>query len=206
MEKISGRSHYGKRFTLIELLIVMAILMILMGILIPAVSYVRNRASMMDCQSRIAALRNAISQYEMEYGQLPLAFYTSTDLTDNDDEDFIGGQDITTTDETATNKYDQLIEMLCLQDAGCSTKDGADQNPRKKLFLQHYGKPGTPYADPWDKRFLIKFDDNSDGGIATGSGVTEAAKVLIYSYGPDGDDNNGKTKADGKDYDDIRSW
>jgi type II secretory pathway pseudopilin PulG len=69
-------------FTLIELLTVIAIIMILAALLLPAVSKVRFRAKVNQARTDIKALQMAVKQYETTYGYLP---YTSiADFKTND--------------------------------------------------------------------------------------------------------------------------
>lgn len=197
----------SERFTLIEMLITMAVIAILAGIIIPAIMSVQNNGLISETQSRVTALKNAILQYEAEYGVLPQVSGMST-TTDTWYPTAYSQLDITT-DTSAV--YDELMEILTMQDAGYSGS-GQGANPRNLVFLQPYGKPGTRYADSWDRRFRIKMDIDGDGKIVDPMDTTKVvyAKVLIYSFGSNYSDgtytDSGKTKADGKRCDDIRSW
>ena len=50
-------------FTLVELLVVLAIIGILMGLLIPAIQYIRNSAMRTHCQSNLRQIGIAMDQY-----------------------------------------------------------------------------------------------------------------------------------------------
>lgn len=63
------RRHSG--FTLIELLVVIGIIVILIGILIPAISHVRNAARAASTQSLLVELQSAIERYHMDYNAYP---------------------------------------------------------------------------------------------------------------------------------------
>ncbi len=58
-------------FTLIELLIVIAIIGILMSLLFPGIQGAIEAAKKAETASLLTSLRNAINQYETEYGFLP---------------------------------------------------------------------------------------------------------------------------------------
>lgn len=60
-----------KAFTLIELMMVVAIIAILAGILIPAVGLVRQKTAIASSKARIAQYLNALHAFKSEYGYYP---------------------------------------------------------------------------------------------------------------------------------------
>lgn len=66
-------------FTLIELLIVIAIIGILMGLLFPAVNSAIDAARKAQAKNDVVQIATAITAYETEYGRLPLPTKTSVD-------------------------------------------------------------------------------------------------------------------------------
>jgi prepilin-type N-terminal cleavage/methylation domain-containing protein len=61
-----------KGFTLIELLVVISIIAILMSILMPALSKVREQAKALVCGTRQKSLGQAMMSYESETGKMPM--------------------------------------------------------------------------------------------------------------------------------------
>ena len=60
-----------RKFTLIELLMVMAVIAVLAGLVMPAISFVQKTAMRTKTKSLVSALYLAIKQYESTYGTLP---------------------------------------------------------------------------------------------------------------------------------------
>ena len=65
----SRQAHIG--FTLVELLVVIALLAVLTGILIPAVQYTRESARFRQCQNNLRQIGLAALAYESSHRQLP---------------------------------------------------------------------------------------------------------------------------------------
>ena len=60
-----------QRFTLVELLVVIAMIGILIGLMFPAVGAMQEAARRATCQGRLAHLGIALQKYESGYGVLP---------------------------------------------------------------------------------------------------------------------------------------
>jgi len=79
------QKRYG--FTVVELLTVLAIIAILMGIFIPAVSFVRNTAREAKQQAQLAAIDMAIMSFKGDQGGYP-----SSDVLDQSPYNYCGAQ------------------------------------------------------------------------------------------------------------------
>lgn len=68
-------------FTLIELMIVVAIVAILAGLSMGAMGYVNRKGAASRAQTEVAALAEAIESYKLDYGTYPAADNLYTELT-----------------------------------------------------------------------------------------------------------------------------
>ena len=113
-------------FTLVELLLVIAIIAILAGIAIPVVGGMNKKGKETKARSEINAIITAIKQYEADYGTLP---FIPSSTPEND---------IFITSKDNTDKYDEVMEILMNL-----RPDGADfsstnkrlGNPKNKRYL-----------------------------------------------------------------------
>jgi prepilin-type N-terminal cleavage/methylation domain-containing protein len=164
-------------FTLIEILVVIAILGILMGMTIPAASTIVKKAKRSTARTDAAVVQSALMQYRAEYNCWP-GFAKGKNEKHLTDEEFL---------ETMMPPADGKLP---------------DENLKRLRFIEG-GKdvigPGNAggkdkYIDPWGNPFqyLVNETPKETMGLGSfGSGYDGPkdirAKVLVWSAGEDGD-------------------
>ncbi|MEI6033298.1 MAG: type II secretion system protein [Verrucomicrobiae bacterium] len=150
-------------FTLIELLIVIAIIGILMGLLFPAVNGAIDAARKAQAKNDVTQIATAVIAYETEYGKLPLSSSTSVDSA--------------------------LVNVL----AGIDTSATNNPRGIVFLEVQaaKKGKGGTNsvgFVDPWitNTPYAIAMDSNYDNNIdvltnGTTGTATLRKKVAVWN-------------------------
>ena len=175
---IESHSDYRNRngFTLLELLVVITIILVLTGLLFPAVQSVLGGAKKAQAKNDLTQIVTAVSAYYAEYGKYPIA-----------------------TDDTVLSDADTSRLFNTLRAIG-STAD----NPRQIAFIsppedstQLYpgGKIGSDgrFCDPWGTPYKVAIDGDYSGFIANpygGSGGAGADPVrqgvIAWSLGKNG--------------------
>ena len=209
------------RFTLVEMLTVIAILAILAGIITPVVIIARQRGRITDAQSDISSMMTALKAMDSDYGEV---------LDKKDGKYYTSGatlQEVTVNSDNVAavegNAYNAFITELTAPKNGALEKVAV--NKRKKTYLDprqefdpsanYTGQTEQLYRDPWGNpyKILIKVTAEDDGlKVYKDYGKTISGKFAIYSFGPDGKDGNGCNADfricgdDDCDHDDIASW
>lgn len=138
-------------FTLVEILAVIAIIAILAGMLLPAISASVDRAKEKDAASRAKQLAMAISKYEAEYHVLP---YTTAAVDQ----------------ELGSSEYDTMINYLA--------NTNGSFNARKISFLE-VANQTIGFVDPWGAKFKVALDLDYSGSI--NSSAVSASSVPVNS-------------------------
>lgn len=154
----SNASMPRNAFTLIELLIVIAIIGILMSLLFPAVNSAIDAARKAQAKNDVVQIATAVTAYETEYGKLPA------------------------TTEAAANVDKTLVETL----TGTATNNNPRGIVFLEVQGQKKGKSGTnssgSFVDPWGGNYKIIMDATYDNTITAGTnGVSLRKKVAVWN-------------------------
>lgn len=166
--KRNAANGYG--FTLIEMLVVIAIILILAGLIMTAVSasVKKGRETRASVEARQIAL--AWESYLREYSTWPSG---------------LGG-----TEGSAFDLFDNATNVL----GGADVPAGA--NPKKIVFFERRDKPIT---DPWQQSYRFMLDLNYDGKISlpgAQGGAVISRSVIVWSTGVDKSDLTDSARRD----------
>jgi prepilin-type N-terminal cleavage/methylation domain-containing protein len=178
------KTNLRRAFTLIELLIVIAIIGILMALLFPAVGGAMEAAKRAKAKNDLVQIAVAVKAYLTEYGKLPIL---SSVASAGEHTAWFQG------DSTGDKKNSMIIRVLAGEDA-----DGL--NPRKIVFLETRPAKGTGtnakdgvtsdfmFYDPWGTPYAIKLDSNYDNRLEyysedPGKKENVTTTVITVSFG-----------------------
>ena len=152
-------------FTLIELLIVIAIIGILMSLLFPAAGAAIDAAKKAQAKNDAVQIATAVIGYETEYGRLPDTNSGAQDVK-GDWLQALGGSNV------ANLNPRQIVFIELPNGKG---------NPPKK------GVSGGTWYDPWGAKYQIAFDENYDNTILSAgetagiTGTNLRKKVAVWN-------------------------
>ena len=163
--------NYSRAFTLVEMLVVIAIIAILAGILVPVIARSKLKAKVAVTRVQIKELENAIKMYKSDYSRFP----APKNCPKNAAGDFsVGGYD------GLPQGNSDVMKILMADATGAN--EGHKRNPKKRVFinlnphnedeseastrpLPGLGGSGI-YRDPFGNQFNISMDLNGDGFCA----------------------------------------
>lgn len=148
-------------FSLIEMLVVIAVIAILAGMTFGVLTFVDSRKKNVQTMSRMQAIRQAILEYEREYKMFPYIDPTFTYLTKK------------TYNIPGDGDYDNFFD--CLE----------GKNEKGREFLPPFKT--NPRKDLWGQEFGIILDADFDGKVLIDSTYYNG-KAHVISYGASGKD------------------
>ena len=246
-----GKYPVKKRyFTLVELLVVVGIVVILAGLVLPAVIGGAQQGRITQAKSDMKAIQMALAQMDQTYGRIlkaesngkikfanvtgdglaPISdSYTKNSTTYETKYIVLGKKDAAGVKFSGGNyelkdEHEEAYNSFIAEITGTNNK-GYQHNSRKIKFLdpnqnfdpsKDYDADDTQKAclwrDPWGNPYVIMISvDGNDRLVkpdAPSNGRFIMSKTALYSFGPNGENNQGKNAVEGGDKldDDIATW
>ncbi len=221
MKRVSPHSYFIAAFTLVELLTVIAIIAILMGLLFPAISAVKENGRKVQAKNDVMQIVTAVKAYNTEYGKYP-AVEDSNSSNNSEEEAAVGDPAA----EIQVNNNALFNTLRALPD-GLNTNH--KYNPRRVVFFEgkSVANPAQPRAgfvekgaddmkgcfyDPWGKQYNVVLDSNYDNQVSVKKYYSdvkedESPRVGVVAFAL-GKDNKLGTDGDKKiqEADDAVSW
>jgi prepilin-type N-terminal cleavage/methylation domain-containing protein len=193
----SFRSVSRAGFTLVELLVVMAIIAVLAGLALPAISGAMDNGKRTKATAQINQIRTAINAFQTEYGTFPT--YGGTAVTDG-----TASGDMQWADSASWGKLCAVLNGGRNPKTTAADTTAQADNPRQIVFMEF--KVGdldsnAALKDPTGSGFtyVLYTDSNynniiqvaADSGVKSFPSTTFSSTVAVYSK----NGNNGKKAA-----------
>ncbi len=221
-----------QHFSLVELLVVIGIIVLLAGLMIPAVMSSKTKGMITEAKADMAAIKMALTAVERDYKTILRVnnnfHVTGGDCAQNSTSHTYSGTDIKVVryDNDNVAKYNALIRELTVpREVSSGNKNFNHRNIKYLDPREDYNTSddSTLWRDPWGNPYTILINTNSadmvylpytNANVQTepanrdGSNLILRGKVFVYSWGPNGEDNNSFNAENGgkSTTDDIRGW
>ena len=188
-----------KKFTLVEILVVIAVIGILASLILPAVTGANQQTMRLKAKADVSNIMSAIVKYESTYGKLPILMDgtkpNSKYFEDGDEPkkgrltkegyyaliQALSGVDLLDDSKDVVELGDDYINISDTTDNTSDWAKGARaMNPRKTPFLDVPSDfPKNGFVDPWDNEYVIVLDYEVGAGSSDKYGDTD---TLISAY------------------------
>ncbi len=163
-----------RAFTLVEILVVIAIIGVLVALLLPAVQAARESARRMQCQNNLKQIGVALLNYESNHKVFPSGYISDIDSNNNDTGPGWGWAALILPQMEESGIYDMIHQNLPIEDPA---------NKDVRLFsIVSYLCPTEDFRRTWTAK--------SSGGTAICE-VAESNYVGVYGTGEPGSDGDG---------------
>jgi prepilin-type N-terminal cleavage/methylation domain-containing protein len=173
-------------FTLVEMLVVIAIIVVLVGLLFPVFQTARQQASMTQTMGNLSQLSIALKSYRTDHGRYPFAPYYNTDL-----QKYMGGFSALYPDYV-----DNKALLVCKGDRSI---DGIEKAAMARVYSSYNGKLGSPDKDESAGTSPSSWDFATDDYTNIETADTFTGPTRWYNWG--GYTNDGVDPYNGDDSD-----
>ena len=160
-------------FTLVEMLVVVAVIAILAAILIPSIGSARKAAQRRKAELECNAIKTAVEQFFSDFKYMPWG--------DPDDAKARVGAD-----QWAEEAADQKNVLAFLRGENKLGKSYLEVSSRDSKASAEDEEDEGVFYDPWKNLYRIGMDRNLDQQVDY-QNKTYKARVLVISNGPDGE-------------------
>lgn len=188
-----------KGFTLIEMLVVIAIIAILAGLMFPAITKAMDSARRSKAGAEVRAIATAVSLFYNDHGYMPVPLTAqgyrpgsgNGNWGQEQTQPFPGSGDRSDFNPNSPPEWARearnILRVLTNETQGMST-EWATLNRYNKSYL-NLENPGTlpgEVLDPWDGQYAIKLDRDHNGLIQYQSGNRQhRTRAVVVSAGRD---------------------
>jgi prepilin-type N-terminal cleavage/methylation domain-containing protein len=157
---MSKRNDISRRggFSLVEVLVVVAIIGILMGLISGALVMAKRKAERIRVATKVADLKIAWKGYRLDYRRFPPRYYPA-----------------------------DRAEEMGPEAVGILRGDMTPDNPRGTRYLD-FRPGATQYRDEWRQPFRFMFDVDGDGRVNVPGHGNIRTSIAVWSWGRDAND------------------
>ena len=213
--------RHNKAFTLVEMMVVVAIIGILASILVPVLARSKIKAKVASAKFQMAELMAAAKSYKSDNGRYPMPSFLGDQppaIGPHGDVTFGGGFGL-------NNNNSYVVSILIDKNHPRNPKKNEYINLKSNGSDTEVGAAGlsnsNDYLDPFGNPYNITFNKDGDDGCedmfymgmsgVKGVGLEEngllrGSDVMVWTNGPDRERDNTSGVVDGVNADNVLSW